>query len=140
MSQTFNLYNDAGLTSLFNPAGGDKLTAESDGGSHDRLLYLGSNDAAKQLQAVSNPGIDDIVVTPTDATPGADHEATEIRLSSSFDGLDLATPGAALVLGPTLVGGVGNATPIYIRLTDGTTGVATEELSLVINDCYETTI
>lgn len=140
MAQTFFLYNDAALTSQFDPASGDKIQAESDGGSHDRALYLGSTDTTKVLEAASNPGVDQITVTPTDSAPGLDHETTEIKLALTSAGLDTATAGAALDLGLSISGGAANAVPIHIRLTDGTAGVASTELSLVVDACYESVL
>ena len=60
-----------------------------------------------------------------DLTPGSGHEITEVRLATTLVGLDTATPGAALNLGVEVLGGVGNAAPVYIRTEDATGVVAT---------------
>lgn len=77
---TFKLYTDSGLTSEF--SGLYQLTHETDlsDGDQDFTLYLGSLGSAgadtedRQLQANSNPGVDDITLTPTDTLD--DWEAT----------------------------------------------------------------
>lgn len=71
---TFKLYTDSGLTIPFN--GLYQLVHETDlsDNPQDNVLYFGSNTASRQLQANSNPGVDDITVTPTDTL--ADWAAT----------------------------------------------------------------
>jgi len=66
---TFKLYTDSGLLSLF--GGTYELTHESDFSDNpqDNSVYLGSNTAGRKLQAVSNPGVDQITITPTYAIP-----------------------------------------------------------------------
>ena len=63
---TFKLYTDSGLTTLF--TGLFQLTHLTDlsDNPQDFQLWFGSNTADRQLQANSNPGVDDIVLTPTD--------------------------------------------------------------------------
>jgi hypothetical protein len=68
-SLTFNLYSDAGLTSV---ATTDlTISAQSDlsDGYHDYYFYLGCTDTGQQLRASSNPGVDPIVITPTYILP-----------------------------------------------------------------------
>ena len=62
---SFKLYTDSALTSQFN--GLYQLTHETDlsDNPQDFTLYFGSIVADRQLQANSNPGVDDIVLTPT---------------------------------------------------------------------------
>lgn len=65
MAITFLLYDDAALTT---PSDLTKLiNAESDlsDGNHDFQFYFGSTDVDQVLQASSNPGVDNIVLTPT---------------------------------------------------------------------------
>lgn len=66
---TFKLYNDAALTQLF--GGTLSLVHQSDlsDNPQDSLLYFGSPGTDLQLQAVSNPGVDNITITPTDTLP-----------------------------------------------------------------------
>lgn len=69
MAITFALYTDSGLTT---PADLTILVAaKSDlsDGSHDYHFYFGSNDTSQKLQAISNPGVDNITLTPTYILP-----------------------------------------------------------------------
>lgn len=63
---SFKLYTDSGLTTPF--SGTLSLTHNSDlsDNPQDFTLYFGSTDSTRQLQANSNPGVDDIELTPTD--------------------------------------------------------------------------
>lgn len=136
MAATFKLWNDASMTQEFNYSGGDALTTDVD---NIFYLYLGSNDGSRKLQAASDPGVDDIILTPTDSNPGSGHEASEIKLATTSGGLAGATPGAALNLGPTINGGA--AQQIWIELTDGTGGgVNSTELSIEFNPLVELAI
>lgn len=73
---TFKLHTDAGLTAEFN--GLFQLVHETDQSDNpqDFTLYLGSNTANRELNANSNPGVDDIILTPTDSLD--DWEATTV--------------------------------------------------------------
>jgi hypothetical protein len=66
---TFKLYSDTGLTSLF--GGTLTLVHKSDFSDNpqDFVLYFGSTTANRKLQAASNPGVDQITITPTYAIP-----------------------------------------------------------------------
>jgi len=66
---SFKLYTDSGLTTLY--GGTTTLTHESDlsDNPQDIQLWFGSNTAGRQLQAQSNPGTDQIALTPTDILP-----------------------------------------------------------------------
>lgn len=200
---TFNLFTDAGLTITF--GGTLQVVNKTDlsDNPQDFLIYLGSSNASRILQATSNPGVDDIVLTPTLSLPqwaistaytvgqrvrgkasdtgfiysctvagtsaateptwpvgglgstvvdggvtwsklSAEHEITEVKLASTSGGLDTATAGAALNLGDIINGGVGNASPIYIRITNAVTNVANNtgqpDLGLFINSVIETAV
>ncbi len=62
---SFKLYTDTALTSAF--SGLYQLTHETDlsDNPQDFQLFLGSTVASRQLQANSNPGVDEITMTPT---------------------------------------------------------------------------
>jgi hypothetical protein len=132
MAVSFKLWNDVAMTDEFIYIS-DKIVADISG---DFTLYLGTNTANRQLQAYSDPGVDQITITPTDSNPGAGHEATEIKLATTQVGLDSAVAGDPLNLGTTLA--AQTAYPIWIRLTDATGGpVPSTELSLVFNTVVE---
>lgn len=197
---SFKLYTDSGLTVLFN--GLYQLTHETDlsDNPQDNTLYFGSNTAANQLDANSNPGVDDIVLTPTNTlaewvtvtayslgnmieptTPNtyvyrcttagtsaageptfptaaigdtvADgtvvwtlvakrHEITEIKLALTEGGLTSATGGDPLNVATTITGGVGNAIPVWIRVTNAVTTVNSNtsypNIAVYVNTVVET--
>lgn len=66
---TFKLYEDSSLTTEF--GGTLSVTHQSDlsDNPQDFVLYLGSTATSVQLQATSNPGVDNITLTPTDTLP-----------------------------------------------------------------------
>jgi hypothetical protein len=66
---TYNFYTDAGLTIPF--SGLYQLTHFSDlsDNPQDFVLYLGSTEVGRQLEAQSAPGADPIVLTPVDTLP-----------------------------------------------------------------------
>lgn len=63
---SFKLYTDAGLNTLF--SGLYQLTHYTDlsDGNQDFQLWFGSTNAARTLEAASNPSIDNITLTPTE--------------------------------------------------------------------------
>ena len=63
---SFKLYTDSNLTSAF--SGLYQLVHETDlsDNPQDFVLYLGSTIASRTLEANSNPGVDNITLTPTD--------------------------------------------------------------------------
>lgn len=66
---SFKLYTDSGLVTPF--SGLHQLTHESDlsDNPQDFQLWFGSTDSAKKLEASSNPGTDNITLTPTETLP-----------------------------------------------------------------------
>lgn len=198
---TFKLYTDSGLTTEY--SGLSQLTHQTDlsDGDQDFTFYLGSNTASRQLEANSNPGVDDITLTPTDTlddwaattayilgnrveptTPntyvyecttagtsgGSEptwptaaigdtvvdgtvvwtlvskrHEITEITLALSAAALDTNVAGDPLAVATTVTSGVGNAVPIYMRVTNAVTTVESTtgypEIEVYVNQVVETT-
>ena len=66
---TFKLYTDAGLTTLFSGLYQLNHATDLSDNPQDFQLWFGSNAVGTQLQATSGPGVDDIVLTPTDTLP-----------------------------------------------------------------------
>ncbi len=90
-----------------------------------------------------------IGTTVTDGTctwelNSAHHATTEIKLALSSIGLASATPGAALSVATTVLGGTSNDVAIYIRVTNAVTNVANntgnEEIGININSCIESVV
>lgn len=202
LTQNFLLATDAGLTTSF--GGYENLTHFTDFSDNPQdlaVLYIGAIDSTVQLQAFSNPGVDNIVLTPTDILPkwatatayilgemaqpttpngyryecttagtsggteptwplslGATvvdgtaiwtckspkHEISEITLALSEGDLDTNTPGTALSLGNTILGGTGNKVAIYMRVTNAVGIVSNNsgapEIAVVINSLIESLI
>lgn len=139
MALSFKLYTDAGLTT---PLVSNLVCAQKADGSSDpvdKVVYLGSTTANRKIEADSNPGVDQIVVSIVDAAPGSGHPATEVKLATTLLGLGSATGGDPLNLGTSILSGVENAVPIYIRVDDTTGVVGTStELSIAIAAVRET--
>ena len=131
---TFNYYLDAALTI---PLTSDLLTSQNADGStgpQDFQIWLGSNAIGKMLRSDTNPGTDQITVTPTDSNPGSGLPTTAMKLSLTQGGLAAATAGAALNLGATILSTVGLAVSFWVRITDTTHVVGTyTDLSFVTN-------
>lgn len=66
MSTTLKFYTDAALTSPLSSA--LQVIQEVLAAAVDKVLYLGSATAARQFQADSNPGVDQLTLTITNAT------------------------------------------------------------------------
>jgi hypothetical protein len=65
---TFGLWNDANCTSAFSGTLSAVHYTDLSDNPQDFVLYLGSPTTDRVLQASSNPGVDDITLTPTDIT------------------------------------------------------------------------
>lgn len=139
MAFTFKFYHDSALTSEVtsgNPMLATHVVGATD--STDDLIYLGSATADKQLQTVTNPGSDPIVVSVEDSNAGTGAPATEVKLALSSGGLATATAGASLSLSATLTSGVGNAVPIYVRRTSTLSAAGNyTDVSLAVADVTE---
>lgn len=139
---TFQYYTDANLTT---PKVGALAVSEAFDGSTgpiDTVLYLGSTNSGRVLQAASNPGTDQVTVTVTDSASGSGQPAGIVKLATTQGGLAAATPGASLNLGATINGGVAGAKAIWVRIDitlpggNATLGTYTD-LSLVTNNLQE---
>lgn len=125
-----NLYLDAALTTL---ATVPLVFQQDDQGvtaPHQRQVFLGTNDAAT-FEALSDPGVDQIVLSITDAAPGSGQEATSLKLASTLAGLATAVAGDPLNLGTSISTGAAGAKEVWIEWDD-TTGVQATDLNLYL--------
>ena len=131
MATSFKFYKDAALTQLFVP--GTDYIGPITANPQDTVIYFGSTDATKKLQAASpgTPGTTPVYVTIEDADVGNDLEATDVKLASTNGGLTAATAGADLSLTHTLLGGVSNAAEVHIRVAYG--GAITSDVDVTLN-------
>lgn len=120
MATTYKFYHDA--------AGLQEITAENSYNANyhtpkSDYIYLRTNSPLYAgAQADSNPGVDDVVVTPVDTGVGGSQPITNVKLATSLAGLDAAVAGAPLNLGPS----IGPVTPVAVRYTpSGAEGVST---------------
>lgn len=129
MAITYKLYTDAGLTTLASTS--LTVAAESDlsDGSQDFNYYFGSTDADEQLQALSNPGVDNITITPTYILP-ARANSTAYALGAS---IIPATPNGYRYE-CTTAGTSGGSIPTYGTTLGGTTTDGTVTWTLVAED------
>jgi hypothetical protein len=138
MTTSLKVYADAALSSVvYNP----NILQKSDGstGPVDIVLYLGSVLAGKIIEAQSDPGVDNIVLSISDSGAGTGQTANAIKLALSSSGLDSAVAGASLSLGTEILSGADNAVAVYMRVqaTDLSVG-SFNELVLETNDLVET--
>jgi len=137
MAITFKFYSDAALTTAITaPLAFSQATPSPT--PDDKVVYLGSVASGKTAEAVSDPGVDQIVVSIVDSASGSGSPATDVKLALSSGGLSSATAGAPLNIGTSIASGTANATAIHIRVLDSTGSVGTHaDLSLETNDLVE---
>lgn len=135
MSSTFAWYADAGLTV---PLSRGDFVRGTTPANVNRVVYFGSPVAGKKLQKVSDPGIDALQVSVMDSAGGSGLAAADVKLASSFAGLDGAVGGAALGIGATLLSGPGNAVPVFVRVGGALTAEGNyDDVSLSVADWLE---
>jgi len=67
ITDTFDLFTDSAQTTAFTGTLSFVHYTDLSDGTQDGVLYLGSNTAGRKIEANSNPGVDNITLTPTDA-------------------------------------------------------------------------
>jgi hypothetical protein len=124
---------------------GDKVQPVSGNGFVYKCTVAGTSHATTEpTWPVVTIGTTVVDNTCTWALLSAHHAITEIKLALSSGALGAATPGAALALGDTVLGGEASNIPIYIRVTNAVTTVSNntgnEEIGIVINACIESEV
>jgi hypothetical protein len=131
---TFKIYNNSNLTTEFTGFITANQNVDGSTGMQKFQKWIGSTASGRTLQAESNPGVDQIVLSVTDAAAGSGHPVSDISLALTSVGLDSATPGASLNLGTSILSGVVNAKEIWIGVEDSTGVVGTStELTVTTN-------
>lgn len=131
MALVDHVYIDAGLTQQFDTS--SPLTASAiNSGSGDGVFWIGDPDDTIKIQADSDPGIDQIVVSIADADGGTGVAASAIKLALTSAGLGSATGGASLNVGATILGGAANAVPVYFRWSNAVGSGTYTDISLEI--------
>jgi hypothetical protein len=140
MSLSFGFYHDSALTT---PIGtGDEADFNVIGtGYADLQIWFGSTATDRRARATSDPGTDQITVTPTDADAITGLATSAVKLATSQAGLTAATAGAALEIGTQVLSGSANAFPFWVRVTSPTDTPAVHlDLSLVTNDLTDSAV
>lgn len=163
ITDTFDLYTDSALTTAFTGTLTFTHFTDLSDNPQDTVLYLGSVNSDRKIQANSNPGVDNIVITPTDGivdwstatayalndrvepttpngfvyqctTAGTSHAATEPTWPTTGIGSSTVSDGTAVW---TLLSARHEITEIKLATTSGglpgATGGASLSLGTVIN-------
>lgn len=67
ITDSFDLFTDAGQTTAFTGTLTFLHYTDLSDGTQDGVLYFGSNTVGRKVEANSDPGVDNITLTPTDA-------------------------------------------------------------------------
>lgn len=137
MATTFGFFSDAALTT---PLAAHLLFIQpvSSPTAVDKVVYFGSATASRKAMADSDPGVDPIVISITDAAGGSGSPASDVKLALSSGGLASATGGAPLTLPAEINSGSGGAVAIHIRVLDSTHAFGlNNDLSLTTNTLAE---
>jgi hypothetical protein len=138
MALSFQVYTDPALSVPL--VGGLLISQAADGSSPpvQNQLYIGSTLAGKVLQSKINPGVDPIVLSVEDISPGTGHVIQEVKLALLQVDLGAAVAGASLDIGHTVNSGVLGALSFWVEVNDstGTNGTAIE-LSITSNELTE---
>ncbi len=123
---------------------GNKIQPIGGNGFVYECTTLGTTAASQPSWPTSPIGATVVDGTVTWTLISAHHATTEIRMALTALGVAGATPGAALSIGVSVLGGTANVVPIYLSLTNAVTTVANntgnEEIGININTCIETGI
>lgn len=66
ITDSFDLFTDSGLTTAFTGTLSFTHYTDLSDNPQDTVLYLGSNNSNRKIQADSDPGVDNMTITPTD--------------------------------------------------------------------------
>lgn len=140
MAVSLKFYHDAALTqevTSLAPALAQQDVANSLP-PVQKQLWLGSVATGFTFKAQSNPGVDNITVSPADANGATGQTTAALKLASSQAGLAAAVAGASLTLVPTITSGVSNAITFWVEINDLTSVAGSyTDLSLTTNPLFE---
>lgn len=141
MAEIPHIFIDAALLTKFDDAV-HTLDAEAvQGADGDGWFWVGIADAdnspARKLQAASDPGVDPLVVSIVDASPGGGVEAAHIKLALTQVDLGSAVAGDPVNLPATIQGGAVNAVKVWFRWANSVGGSTYTEISLSLVERIE---
>lgn len=139
MALSFSFFADSALTT---PVDFRVAIRQALGGAPgDICVWFGSPNAAAVCEVDTAPGVDPILVSLVNATPGSGSPTSDVRLALSAGGLNGATPGAALALPVAVQGGAAEAVAVYVRVSNTlATPGQRDNLSLITQTLRETTL
>jgi hypothetical protein len=111
----FAFYHDAALTTQVT-AGNPLSFVQVAAGTKDASCYLGEPAAGFILEDETNPGVDPVEVSISDAAVGSLIEAADITLALDPGDLGTNTPGAALAVGVQVLSQAAGAVQIHVRV------------------------
>ncbi len=134
----FDIFTDTALTTPAPSPLQFSHNSDFSDNPQDTQFFLGSLTASVKIEADSNPGVDNIVISVADTTPSNSHEVTEIKLATTQGGLTAATPGASLTVGTVVNSGAANDFEFWMRVTNAIATVGTvTQLSISTNNVRE---
>jgi hypothetical protein len=97
--------------------------------------------ASRKFEAVSDPGIDDILLSVADSNAGSGQPVAAIKLSFTQAGLASAVAGAAINLGTQILSGTANKIEMWMEVNDQTSTVGNyTDLSLQMSTIQESPV
>jgi len=123
---TFLLYADSGLTTSATTSLTVSAFNDLSDGYHDYMFYFGSTDTLQKLQATSNPGVDQVVFSPSYILP-ARTNSTAYSLGASV--IPATANGYRYVC--TTAGTTGSTVPTFGTTIGGTTTDGTVVWTLI---------
>jgi hypothetical protein len=132
---TWAFYSDASLSTLVTEA---SCTTYPTSTLH---LWFGSTTTGVKLEAVSDPGVDPLVLSITDSATGG-HAVSAVKLALTTGALSTASGGASLTLASgQIIGGSANAIGFYMSVTDTVGAVAkSTELGLQLTPWVQSAV
>ncbi len=95
------------------------VAAEGVGAEVDKVVYIGDPMPGREYLNAQSPGVDSVDVEIVDAGYGTVSGAisgTDFKLSTTAAGLDAAVAGGAVSIGVSVLSGVENAVPVFVRI------------------------
>ena len=125
------IYIDPDLQTNFDPAIHQVAADAANGESKDGIaFYIGHPTLPVRVE--SNPGVDLIICSLVDASPGAGVEVANIKLALSAAGLDTAVAGDPMNVGTTVQPGSVNAAAVHFRYSSTQPFGTSTEISISI--------
>jgi hypothetical protein len=143
MPITFQFFHDSALTQPVTSGNPIAATQASDNSlaAVDKQLWFGSTTASVKAQAASNPGVDAIVISPSDTNGATGLTTSHLKLAATQSALTAATAGASLNIAATVNSGSGSAYTFWVRIdAPAIAAGAYTDLGLTTNELVESAV